>query len=145
MQFRFPRRKGFTRETSSAIWIAVPVIIVGLGLAVYLRRKNLAESRRSRRRWMGPEELPVLKTPPPTDEWVSEPQVQSEVPTSLAGAGASVTSTAFALVDDAVVEEERPRADEFVIPNLVGPSAKLDAERSATSQSVQPAFESVSQ
>src|SRR4051794_7595916 len=143
MQLRFPHHKA-GREIASAVWIAVPIVIVGLGLAVYLRRKRLGANR-DLRRWVEPDNLPVLDTPSPTDEWVSDPQIRSDAPTSLPGTTESISITGSERVVAHESEQNIPRADEFVIPTLVPALAKSGSRRSATSKWPDRDFESLSQ
>src|SRR4051812_47410092 len=102
-----------------SVWIVAP-IVVGVGVALYLRQKKLAGRIGARTPSIATSNIRcVEKAPVSLDEWVSEPQIQpdvmpdfAEIPTSLPVA----TSEAS--------EAKETRAAEFVIPTLIATSDK---------------------
>jgi hypothetical protein len=133
MKLRLPNLSRAEPASASlrAIWIVAP-IVVGVGVALYLRRKKLADGFRHRAPSIAPSGVTDFAATAPLDEWVSEPQIQPDAKPDFLPASASLPVGA-----SEASEAKESRADEFVIPMLIPLSPGFDPDHS-TRAAVRP-------
>jgi hypothetical protein len=135
MDFRFQRQcKSGTAERSATVplvLIAAPILI-GLGIAIYLRRKQLADRQRESNLTIEPDEILVSACPLPIDEAVGEPQIQSDTPLEAAATDALRSLIPSEPVELVEAPDNNHLRSEFKIPTLIPPLTSVPASKPAS-------------
>jgi hypothetical protein len=142
MKFHFPhphqKRLISVRSADLRVLLTAAPILVGLGVVLYVRRKQLAARQRESRATIKLDEISVSETPLPIGEAVGEPQIQSDAPVAFAPTSALPSPIASERIASAEAQEKPDRVHELKIPTLIPPLTKFPSSEPNLSTANRP-------